>query len=96
MGLRVSKGQNHAYNVHRLRGRQYSYRSALIFHPSLPLIVSDRLNSLLGTHGDQGRSIAAHLLALLGHTGDVGAAGDVPHGDVLLHAAGQATALLGR
>jgi hypothetical protein len=64
-------------------------------HSPFSLVESDRRNSLLSTHGGQGGGITTHLLALLVDTGDVGAAGDVPHGDVLFHAAGQAATLLG-
>lgn len=39
-----------------------------------------------GSEGGDDR-LAAHLLALNTETVDVGAAGDVPHGDVLVHAA---------
>lgn len=39
-----------------------------------------------GSEGGNDR-VAAHLLALNAETVDVGAAGDVPHGDVLVHAA---------
>jgi hypothetical protein len=98
----VFKPENHAHNVHGLQGRQYSYRSCLIFHlaSSISLLVSlcpCRSNlGRAGAHGDQSRGITAHLLALLGDAADVGAASHVPHGNVFLHAAGQAAALLGR
>jgi hypothetical protein len=94
MGPHVSKAKNQAHNVHGLRGHQYSYSSSNV-HPPVSLVDPDRRNSLLSTHGDQGGSITTHLLALLVDTSDVGAAGDVPHGDVLFHAAGQAATLLG-
>lgn len=52
---------------------------------------------LTGSHGGNGGSIlATHALGLGANAGDVGLASDVPHGDVLLHAAGQAGVLLGR
>ena len=52
---------------------------------------------LTGSHGGNGGGVlSTHALGLGANTGDVGLAGDVPHGDVLLHAAGQAGVLLGR
>ena len=99
MGPQVSKPKNHAHNVHGLQGRQYSYRSCLnpSSIPLLRLLYSCPLDlGRASAHGNQGGGVATHLLALLGDAADVGAAGDVPHGDVLLHAAGQAAALLGR
>lgn len=52
---------------------------------------------LASSHGGNGsRILAAETLGLSSDTRDVGLAGDVPHGDVLLHAAGQAGVLLGR
>lgn len=49
-----------------------------------------------GHRGNGGGILPAEALGLGANTGDVSAAGDVPHGDVLLHAAGQAGVLLGR
>lgn len=46
--------------------------------------------------GSSTRGITSHALALGGDAGHVGAVGDVPHVDVLLHAAGQTGALLRR
>lgn len=49
-----------------------------------------------GHRGNGGGILSTEALGLGADTGDVGAASDVPHGDVLLHAAGQAGVLLGR
>jgi hypothetical protein len=52
---------------------------------------------LTGSHGGDGsRILAAETLGLGSNTGDVGLASDVPHGNVLLHTAGQACVLLSR
>ncbi|XHG02194.1 hypothetical protein AWENTII_005549 [Aspergillus wentii] len=49
-----------------------------------------------GSHRIHGNGVfTAEFLALLADAGDVGAAGGVPQGDVLLHAAGQAGAFVG-
>lgn len=49
------------------------------------------------SHGGNGSSVlTTHTLGLHADTGNVGLACGVPHGDVLLHAAGQAGVLLGR
>lgn len=48
------------------------------------------------SNGGKGtRILTTHILGLRGDTGDEGLAGDVPHGDVLVHAVGQIGLLLG-
>lgn len=49
-----------------------------------------------GAHRSNNAGIASHTLALNTNAVDVGAAGNVPHGNVLVHAAGQAGVLLSR
>jgi hypothetical protein len=52
---------------------------------------------LAGSHGTNGsRILAAEALGLACDAGDVRLASNVPHGDVLIHAAGQTSVLLGR
>lgn len=63
-------------------------------HPPSDFSTSSPLRRA-GAHRGEDRGITTHLLALLADPVDVGAAGDVPHGNVLLHATGQAAALLG-
>lgn len=101
MGSQVSKSKNHAHNVQWApKGRQYSYRSCLnpsFYFPPLSALFACRLDlGRASAHAHQSGGITAQLLALLRDTADVGAAGDVPHGDVLLHATGQAAILRGR